>query len=393
MEQEGHRRGYPKEAIYEASDRHDGYINMNELERERQYLYLLNCLPQITNRKISQMYEASGSFEQAYERESSEYKALGIFRDKTFEFEARRSEKERLLYTYEGFLDRGIRLVSFMDEDYPKRLRGLPDAPLLLYVRGSLPKEEGPMASVIGSRSPSGYGLHAAGFISGELSHRGAVIISGMALGIDSCSQRKALKEGYKSFAVLGGGVDKCYPRESRDIYELMCDGQGGVISEFPPWTEPDSWRFVSRNRIIAGLSDAVIVAEARKRSGTSITVDYALSYGREVFAVPHRLCDTFGEGCNALIRDGAHILCDMEELYAVLGLSGIKKGRKGKEKGPELASFEKIVYSWLDFNERHVEEIAELSGLTPRETELALFKLSLKGLAYAPQASYYRKA
>ena len=384
-----------------------------DIARERLYLYLLNCLPQISNRKIVRMYEASGSFEGAYKRELREYIELGLFKSEgaCFGFDKRFLREEQLLKQYEGFGKRGIRLVSYMDEDYPLRLRGLPDAPLLLYVRGRLPGAERPAVAVIGSRSCSGYGLYAAEYFSRELARCGADIISGMASGIDAASQRAALHAGFDSFAVLGGGVDRCYPWDSHDIYELMCSGRGGVISEAPPWAESLGWRFVARNRIIAGLCDVIIVAEARRRSGTSITVEHALSYGREVFAVPHRFTDATGEGCNALIRDGAYILNSLEEVLDHLGLDkdSSEQGRGKKDDEPRgemwekakhktddkagmLARFEKIVYSCLDFNERHIEEIAERSGLSLRDTRSAIYGLSIKGLAYSPEASYYRK-
>ncbi len=420
------------------------------LEEERKYLYLLNNLCGITNKKINRMYKLAGSFEAAYKADKAFYLERGIFKEgKDHGFGKRGELEERLLERYEGLRDLGIRLYAIFDEDYPERLRETEDAPLLLYVKGRLPSDEEPTAAIIGGRICSGYGIHAAGHFSAELSEAGVQIVSGMAHGIDAAAHLAALKAGYSSFAVLGGGVNYCYPKENIEIYEMMSGGQGGVISEYPPSAPPEAWRFITRNRIIAGLSDVVIVAEAKVKSGTAITVDYALRFGRDVFSVPHRFDDELGEGCNKLISDGAGILIDKEDVMSVLG-EGKKrfyreksirdmasdgqspaypkrrdtetsksssdmppkyreikatetesgKGpkplsyreQKLKEKISQLASSEKIVYSFLDLNEKHTEELCVLSGLSLSETLKALYSLKAKGLCSSPHASYYRK-
>ena len=370
---------------------------MNE---EKRCLYLLSCLPGMTNNRLMKLYQAAGSFAEAYAMEAEELVSLGGFDslEKSFDFDGRKEREGRLIEELAGFERKGIRLISFLDGDYPKRLEGLPDAPCLLYVKGRLPSDEIPSAAIIGGRRCSGYGVYAAEHTAGLLSAGGVQIISGMALGIDSAAQRAALAGGHDSFSVLGSGVEVCYPGASRDIYELMAGGRGGVISEFPPYTPPEAWRFVSRNRIIAGLSDAVIVCEARKKSGTAITVEYALTYGRDVFAVPHRITDELGEGCNGLIRDGANILTDMDDLFSALGSGCEMAGSKAEKIRPEqknlsnLARNEKMVYSRLDFNAKHIDEIMELADMPAGELLKALFGLETKGLARSSQGAYYRK-
>ena len=364
------------------------------MDSERIYLYLLNNLPGISNKKIAEMYRASGSFSEAYRRDKKDYLELGIFSGKgrSYGYDDRLKKEGRLMAQYEELGKRGIRLCCFWDNDYPRRLRGLPDAPMLLYVRGELPREDRPSAAIIGGRRCSGYGSYAAGLFAEALSDKGVSIISGMAEGIDSAALRACLRRGHKAYAVLGSGVSYCYPAGSFDIYEAMCEGEGGVISESPPGAGPDPWRFVSRNRIIAGLCDALIVAEARKRSGTAITVEHALAYGREVYAVPHRICDALGEGSNGLIKDGAQIITEPEDLLCRFDIEEADTGARHEKSGPSLASSEKIVYSCLDFNQKHLEEVAAVAGLSIPETIRSLQGLEKKGLAASGPAAYYRK-
>ena len=383
-------------------------------EDERISLYLLNNLPGISNRKIYEMFMAAGSFSEAYAMEKEELIRLGVFsgRGESYGFDRRHEQREKLLRDYEELTGRGIRLCTIFDKNYPRKLRRIDDAPLLLYFRGELPDDSSPSAAIIGGRKCTGYGIYAAEYFAKELGKLGVQIVSGMAAGIDSAAQRAAIRSGARCFSVLGSGVSNCYPMESFDIFEELSKGQGGVISEFPPAARPDPWRFVSRNRIIAGLSDIIIVAEAKKKSGTAITVDYALSFGKDVYAVPHRICDTSGEGCNALIKDGAIPACGLSDIRLELDLKtstevSIKEEqqddtawqteRKAKDirdinENADIARSEKIVYSCLDFNSRHIEDIAMQAGISLRDTIKALAGLEKKGLVAPVQAAYYRK-
>ena len=187
------------------------------------------------------------------------------------------------------------------------------DPPFGIYCRGPLlppdpppfPGLESPAAAVIGARLASGYGREQARRFSYRMASRGITIISGMARGIDGIAQTAALDAGGRSYAVLGCGVDICYPEENRSLYDRLLQ-QGGILSEYPPGTPPEARLFPLRNRIISGLADAVLVIEARKKSGTLITVDMALEQGRDVFALPGRVSDSLSDGCNRLIRQGA---------------------------------------------------------------------------------------
>ena len=210
------------------------------------------------------------------------------------------------------------RKILLTDREYPRRLLEIPQAPKQLYVRGKLPEEGVPSVAVIGARDCSYYGQEVAKRLGRLFGENGIQVISGMARGIDGIGQQAALQAGGSSFAVLGCGADICYPRQNQDLYDRLCK-QGGVISEYEWGTPPRAGYFPPRNRIVSGLADAVIVVEARKKSGTLITVDMALEQGKEVYAVPGRLVDDLSSGCNYLIKNGAGILLDMEEFMEEL--------------------------------------------------------------------------
>ena len=206
---------------------------------------------------------------------------------------------------FKNVLNCGISWTNVLRKDYPKRLMNIPDPPLILYYKGCLPKEDKPSVAIIGARECSMYGEKVAKMFARELSIEGVQIISGMARGIDGISQRNSIETGGSTFGILAFGVDEIYPKENEDIFNSIIEN-GGLISEFEPGTKPLRQYFPSRNRIISGLSDIVLVVEARKKSGTYITVTQALEQGRDVFAVPGRITDGLSDGCNSLISSGA---------------------------------------------------------------------------------------
>ncbi len=204
--------------------------------------------------------------------------------------------------------------ISSEDPRYPDRLRQLPGMPRGLYVRGALP-DSAPSVAIVGARKCTVYGHKQAYAFGRYLASKGVQIISGMALGVDGYAQEGALDAGGKTFAVLGCGVDYCYPRSNRPLYDRI-PNQGGILSELPEGTEPYARFFPARNRIISALSDLVLVIEAAEKSGSLITADYALEQGRTVYALPGRVGDRLSDGCNRLIYQGAGIAYSAEALY-----------------------------------------------------------------------------
>lgn len=264
----------------------------------------------------------------------------------------------RLREKTEQLLQNQISFVSFWNESYPAALRKIASPPKILYYKGKLPQNTEKCVAVVGTRNCTAYGRKMAESLGESLAAHGVSVVSGMARGIDSYSQQYALEVGGCSYGILGCGVDICYPPENRKLYTMLQD-RGAVISEYAPGTAPAAGLFPARNRIISGMSQAVIVVEAREKSGTLITVDMALEQGKEVFAVPGRITDTVSNGCNRLIRQGAGILCDMEEVWKCLEVDGTNLLCSEAASEAGLDEAERSVYALIDEYPRTTEEIA----------------------------------
>ncbi len=264
---------------------------------------------------------------------------------------------------YGRMRERGIFLVTEDEPQFPERLSRIPDKPYALYFAGRLPQAEKRAVAVIGARECTAYGRYMAEQFGATFAKAGIQVISGMARGIDGIGQTAALKEGGYSLGVLGCGVDICYPGENRELYETLL-AVGGICSEYPPGTEPRAVLFPPRNRIISGLCDAVLVVEAREKSGTLITVDMALEQGREVYALPGRATDPLSGGCNRLIRQGAGLASSPEEvLEELMGGAGrgLFAGSKGKAVQGRLVFLEGVqgeLWEILDFNPLPAQEL-----------------------------------
>ncbi|MDE7326934.1 MAG: DNA-processing protein DprA, partial [Lachnospiraceae bacterium] len=286
--------------------------------------------------------------------------------------------------------ERGIYFVVKGGTGYPGRLKELAGSPDFLFYRGALPAEDKPTIAVIGARECSAYGRGMANRLAEELSGAGIQVISGMARGVDGYAQRAALRFG-KSFGVLGCGVDLCYPMENFSLYEELIQ-KGGILSEYAPSSPSLAWHFPMRNRIISGLSDGILVVEARKKSGTLITVECALEQGKDVFAVPGRVDDVLSEGCNELIRQGACMATGSADiLEGLLGHYPGSQNLKNMEKNNFLLEdAEKIVYAYLRLEPKHIEEILLSVDFTLPELMKILFSLEAKGIIYSPAGNYY---
>jgi len=215
-----------------------------------------------------------------------------------------------------------------------------------------------------------------------------------MARGIDAAAGRGAIKEKGSAYAVLGSGVDVCYPRENKLLYTCLKE-RGGVISEELPGTAPVSWNFPKRNRIISGLSDAVFVVEARENSGSLITVSYALEQGKEIYAVPGSIYEKLTEGTNRLIQEGAYLVREPEDIlhgftdkYAMFFSNNIYKNKNSEK--ILLASREKIVYACLSLRPKHIEELQEETGMELPELTGLLFDMEMKHYIKQPLKNYF---
>jgi DNA processing protein len=273
----------------------------------------------------------------------------------------------------------GIRIVTFLDREYPKPLLEIRDYPPFLYVRGELRGDEMSVA-VVGSRRASTYGLSATERISRDLAVAGIAVVSGMARGIDTAAHRGALKGGGRTIGVLGCGIDVVYPPENRPLYRQL-EAEGAIVSEFPMGTAPLAENFPRRNRIISGLSRGVVVVEAAAGSGSLITVQYALEQGREVFAVPGNINSGASRGTNALIKEGAKLVDSIEDILAEI--RGFVPAQGGKAEPPasfSLTPEEALIFTLVAESPLHIDDIIVQSALTVGEVSATLLRLELKG-------------
>lgn len=297
--------------------------------------------------------------------------------------------KKDIRTEYEQLARRGITFISIDHALYPARLKRFADAPCGLWLRGKLSEPEKPAAAIIGSRSCTCYGLELAEELGRKLAGIGVQVISGMAVGIDAAGQWGALRAGGYSLGILGGGVDICYPRENIELYEALLQN-GGILSESAPGVSPVPILFRMRNRLISALSDCVIVVEAREKSGTQITVNYALDQGTEVFALPGRMTDSLSRGCNQMISQGARILWDFSELADFFGVN--ETGFAHEQRALHLTAMEQLVYDRLTDEARHFEEILCETGLPVGELMGVLLRLEMKNAACQQAKNYYRR-
>jgi DNA processing protein len=268
-----------------------------------------------------------------------------------------------------------VRYVGRSEPAFPDLLRAIHDPPPGLYVRGCGKVEllAGPCVAIVGARACSGYGRAVARTLAQELAAAGVVVVSGLARGVDGEAHRGALAGGGSTVAVLGCGIDRDYPAAHAELARRIRESGGTVVSEYGPGVEPAPWRFPARNRIIAGLSAATVVVEARERSGALITADFALEEGRDVLAVPGEITSSLSAGTNALLRLGASPLLGAADVLELLGI----------DPGPPSAAPEGDAAAVLErLSERPAaaDELVRATGLAAGAVAAALTELELAG-------------
>jgi len=271
------------------------------------------------------------------------------------------------------------------DARFPSRLKAIFDPPRSLYLRGSgEPELLGRRAvGVVGARSCSPYGAQVARMLGRELAASGLVVVSGLARGVDGEAHRGALESGGPTVGVLGCGIDRDYPAANAALSRRMEDG-GLVVSEYEAGVEPAPWRFPARNRIIAGLCEAVVVVEARERSGALITADFALEEGREVFAVPGEITSALSVGSNALLRLGATPLTGSGDVLEALGIDRVEAVAD-----PEVSEAARRVLGLVRDTPAGADELVASASLDAGAVSVALTELELAGLVAAADGVY----
>lgn len=291
----------------------------------------------------------------------------------------------------------GATLLCANDAAYPPLLRESPDAPAVLYVQGRPGALSGPQVAMVGSRNPTAGGRDTARRFAAWFAQAGIGITSGLALGIDTASHEGALQAGGVTIAVLGCGLDICYPPENRALAARIRD-QGALISEFPPGTEPRPALFPQRNRIIAGLGTGTLVVEAASRSGSLITARLAGVAGRDVFAIPGSIHNEMARGCHELIRQGAKLVERPEDVLGELKISLssqlLADARPNLPAAPVLDKAYKILLDALAFEPASIDTLIERTGLNSESIASMLLILELDGhVAPHPGGRYSRIA
>ncbi len=291
-----------------------------------------------------------------------------------------------------------IKPLFITDKNYPQRLLNCYDSPTLLYYKGEADLNASKIVAIIGTRSHTEYGKQATEKLVEELKEQNVLIVSGLAYGIDAIAHKAAVKNSLKTVGVLAHGLDQVYPAQHKGLAKDMINGRGGLLTEFRSRTKPDKHNFPTRNRIVAGMSDATIVVETGIKGGSMITAELANNYNKDVFAFPGKVTDTKSAGCNYLIKNNkAVLLTDAAELIELMGWEEkIRKSvaRSQKELFIELSEEEKLVIQVLkEKNSVHIDEINLRTGLSSSSVAAAILNLELQNVVLSLPGKLYQIA
>jgi DNA processing protein len=354
----------------------------DDLYTEEQVHWLaFSLLPGIGPRRMLQLHEAFGSLSSAWRATASELARADLdegTRSRLIEARGKLDIKAEVAKVGKA----GARLLTLVDEAYPALLKSLPDPPPVLYILGRLSPQDERALAVVGTRKATKYGKDFTYDLSNQLAGEGVTIVSGLAQGIDAAAHTGAL-DGYgRTIAIIGCGIDIIYPREHHELARRIRDN-GAIISEFPIGTPPDGRNFPRRNRVISGISLAVLVAEAPENSGALITANMAAEQGRDVFAVPHNVYNPMGRGANRLIQDGAKLVMETADILNELNIThNVVSTRATAERIVPANDLESALLNCLSVDPLHIDEIVRMTSLPVSTVSSTLTILELKGLA-----------
>lgn len=273
----------------------------------------------------------------------------------------------------------GIKVITWDDENYPRRLKEIDQPPPVLYILGELTVQDEWAAAIVGTRRMTGYGRQVTEELVELLARHGVTVVSGLARGVDASAHQTALKHGGRTIAVLGSGVDQIYPPEHRKLAEEIARN-GAVISDYPPGTPPESNNFPPRNRIISGMSRVVVVIEAGITSGALITSTFAADQGRDVFALPGSIYANQSKGTNRLIQQGARPLVEVKDVLDALNIEQVQEYRQARLELPADPREQQILDS-LGYEPTHIDDLGNSTGWGMDTLTATLTMMELKGL------------
>ncbi|MDI6775100.1 MAG: DNA-processing protein DprA [Verrucomicrobiota bacterium] len=351
---------------------------------ERSAYIALNMMEKVGPVTVRSLKDALGSAAAVFDADKDDLRRVrGVGRDIVEAIVANRGSVD-----WAGELARtdqlGARIVTAVDEEYPPPLREIHDPPLALYVRGALQSRDKQAIAVVGTRRPTHYGRDAAGRLAYQLGQAGFVVVSGLALGIDTAAHEGALKAQARTLAVIGGGLDVVYPPSNLGLADRIA-AQGAVLSEYPLGCQPDKTTFPVRNRIVSGLSMGVLVVEAGRQSGAMHTARQAAEQGRPVFAVPGRIDSPASQGCHDLIKQGARLtecLDDvLQEYEFLLPAHALTAAAKASVVRVALTADEERIVESLGQGEMDVDSLIRACGLDAATIASLLLGLEMKRL------------
>lgn len=364
------------------------------MDQNRLSLLALHFIPGIGDYLIRQLVSYCGSPEKVFKLPKGKLlkipgvglvTAEAIIHGKPFslaEEELRKAEKEN------------VELIFFTDRRFPSRLRQINDAPTLLYAKGKMDLENAKTVAIVGTRQCTGYGKECVENLVKELVAHQALIVSGLAYGIDIHAHKQAVRHGLPTVGVMGSGMDVIYPSSHREVAMKMME-HGGLLTEHPFGTQPDAHNFPARNRIVAALSDAIVIVEAAEKGGALITADIANSYNKDVFAFPGNVKQSRSAGCNNLIKSNrAHLITSIRDLLYIMNWdAGVKPAKHepvsldGYEPDEQL-----ILQTLLDNNKQlMIDEISWKTNLPVSQTASLLLTLEFKGLVSSLPGKLYK--
>ncbi|KUK84093.1 MAG: DNA processing protein dpra, putative [Microgenomates bacterium 39_6] len=365
-------------------------MSQEQANKERPFWTAFNYLADVGSRRFGKIINNFGSAQKAWQAGDKDWRKLGLNKkiiDRFFILK-KKIDPEKLLESLINSYQPSIWPIIKIDDYYPKNLLNIDDAPPVLYARGKIAQQlsqgkskswqsfwSSPVLAFVGTRKPSAYGRQIASRLGEELARSGLIIVSGLAYGIDTLAHRSALEADGKTVAVLGSGVDVVYPSSNNLLYREILES-GLVFSELPPGTRPLPGHFPARNRIISGLASAVLVIEGGLRSGSLITASLAANQGRDVLAVPGSITSQLSSGTNYLIRNGAKLVTEANDVLEEFDLAlQVDKQQIG------LTEDERLVINLLSSQNLTADEIGLRSKFEASRVGVILTKLEIKGL------------
>ncbi len=356
------------------------------------YALWLSNIPGIGSAKIHYLLSGFPSARDLYFATEQQLKEVPGIRDEDRERIIRSRDVWDLEKEMWSLNEKGIGFTCMESDDFPPKLFDISNPPYSLYYKGRLPGKDDKAVAIVGARGRSAYGRCVAQELSRTLAGAGVSVVSGLALGIDADAHEGAMEGGGATYAVLGNGVNICYPAKNRHLYDQIAQC-GGVLSEYPPDEQPLPYRFPARNRLISALSDCVVVIEAREKSGSLITADHAMEQGKDVYALPGRITDPLSAGCNRLIRQGAGILYSVEDFLKEWEIIGQSRIPALELKKKLLEKEELLVYSELDFCPTGIGTLMERTSLRLVELLDILARLKQKGFIRETVPNFFERA